>query len=78
MESRLPLDEGILYTDFYQFTMAQVYFEMGLHERLARFEYVFRRYPDYGAHQAGFCVMAGVQPLLEWMQEARFGEKEIE
>ncbi|MBA3533550.1 MAG: nicotinate phosphoribosyltransferase [Ardenticatenales bacterium] len=72
-----PLEEGILYTDFYQLTMAQVYFEMGLHEREARFEHFFRSYPNYGAHQAGYCVMAGLQPLVEWMQRVRFGEAEI-
>jgi len=71
------LKQGILYTDFYQLTMAQVYFRMGLHQRTARFEHFFRRYPDYGAHQAGFCVMAGLQPLVEWMQTVHFGEQEI-
>ncbi|MDQ4077456.1 MAG: nicotinate phosphoribosyltransferase, partial [Chloroflexota bacterium] len=78
MSQGLPIDEGILYTDFYQLTMAQVYFEMGVHERLARFEHFFRSYPDYGAHKAGFCVMAGLYPLVEWMQQVRFGEREIE
>lgn len=71
------IEEGILYTDFYQLTMAQVYFRMGLHEREARFEHFFRNYPNYGAHQAGFCIMAGVQPLVEWMQRVRFGDAEI-
>lgn len=73
----LNLKQGILYTDFYQLTMAQVYFRMGLHERTARFEHFFRRYPNYGAHQAGFCITAGLQPLVEWMQTVRFGEQEI-
>ena len=73
----LNLKQGILYTDFYQLTMAQVYFRMGLHERTARFEHFFRRYPDYGAHQAGFCITAGLQSLVEWMQSVRFGPQEI-
>ncbi len=34
--------EGILFTDQYQFTMAQLYFRMGLHERLGQFD-VFSR-----------------------------------
>ena len=78
MQAALPLEEGILYTDFYQLTMAQVYFDQGWHERPARFEHYFRNYPDYGAHKAGFCVMAGVHDLLSWMQVARFGPGEIE
>lgn len=73
-----PLADGILYTDFYQLTMAQVYFRMGLHERPARFEHYFRSYPNYGSHQAGYCVMAGVAPLVEWMQTVRFTDIEIE
>ena len=68
---------GILYTDLYQLTMGQVYFRMGLHEKEALFEAFYRRNPDYGAHQAGYTVFAGLAPLLSWMEEARFGEEEI-
>jgi nicotinate phosphoribosyltransferase len=69
---------GILYTDLYQLTMGQVYFRLGLHEREALFEAFYRKNPDYGAHQAGYTVFAGLDPLLAWMEEARFGEEEIE
>ncbi len=69
---------GILYTDLYQLTMGQVYFRLGLHERPALFEAFYRKNPDYGAHQAGYTVFAGLDPLLSWMEEARFGEEEIE
>lgn len=69
--------EGILFTDQYQLTMAQLYFRMGIHERPAQFEHFFRSYPDYGSHQAGYCVSAGLGSLLEWMEDARFGEEEI-
>src|SRR5690606_2533288 len=58
---------GILSTDEYQLTMAQLYFRSGLHERRARFEHFFREYPDYGEHQAGYCVAAGLHPLVEWL-----------
>jgi nicotinate phosphoribosyltransferase len=68
--------EGILYTDQYQLTMAQLYFRVGLHERPVQFDHFFRRYPDYGAHQAGFCVNAGLEWLLDWMQSARFRQKD--
>ncbi|HZW02864.1 MAG TPA: hypothetical protein VFF68_02985, partial [Anaerolineaceae bacterium] len=52
--------EGILYTDMYQLTMAQVYYRMGLHERPVQFEHYFRSYPDYGSHQSGYCITAGM------------------
>jgi len=42
------------------------------------FEYFYRKNPDYGQHQAGYCVFAGLDPLLDWMEEARFGEAELE
>ncbi|MEZ4832900.1 MAG: nicotinate phosphoribosyltransferase [Caldilineaceae bacterium] len=69
--------EGILFTDQYQLTMAQLYFRMGLHERPAQFDHFFRNYPDYGAHQAGFCVNAGLDWLIDWMQRVRFRAEDI-
>src|SRR5690349_16921563 len=69
--------EGILYTDQYQFTMAQLYYHMGLHEREVQFDHFFRQYPDYGAHQAGYCIAAGLGSLLDWMQEARVRDEDI-
>ncbi|HYF65387.1 MAG TPA: nicotinate phosphoribosyltransferase, partial [Herpetosiphonaceae bacterium] len=50
---------------------------LGLHEQPAQFDHFFRSYPNYGAHAAGFAVAAGLEPLLEWMDTARFGEGEI-
>jgi len=70
--------EGILFTDMYELTMAQLYFRRGLHEKRARFEHFFRRYPDYGSHRAGYCVNAGLGWLLDWMRETRFRNEEIE
>ncbi len=72
------VSEGMLFTDQYQLTMAQLYYRMGLHERRAQFDYFFRSYPDYGAHQAGYCINAGMEWLLDWMEHARFGERDIE
>ena len=64
--------EGILFTDQYQLTMAQLYFRMGMHEQPAQFDHFFRKYPDYGQHQAGYCVNAGLEWLLDWLETARF------
>lgn len=68
---------GALYTDQYQLTMAQLYFRMGLHETPAQFDHFFRSYPDYGAHQAGYCVNAGLAWLIDWMGSARFREEDL-
>lgn len=68
---------GILFTDQYQLMMAQLYFRLGMHEKQAQFDHFFRSYPDYGAHKAGYCISAGLEWLVDWMQDSRFGEKEI-
>lgn len=69
---------GILYTDQYQLTMAQLYFRLGLHETEAQFDHYFRRYPDYDQHQAGYCVNAGLEWLLDWMRETRFRPADLD
>lgn len=71
------LAEGILYTDMYQLTMAQLYFRTGMHEKMVQFDHYFRDYPDYGYHKAGYCINAGLEWLLDWMQAVRFGDEEI-
>jgi nicotinate phosphoribosyltransferase len=70
------LAEGILFTDMYQITMAHVYYRMGLHERPSQFDHFFRSYPDYGLHQAGYCITAGLEWLLNWMETARFTDED--
>jgi nicotinate phosphoribosyltransferase len=69
--------EGILFTDEYQLTMAQLYYRVGLHEKQVQFDHFFRHYPDYGAHKAGYCINAGLEWLLDWMQEAHVRDEDI-
>lgn len=71
------ISTGVLFVDRYELTMAQLYFRMGLAERRARFEYSFRSNPDYGTHQAGYAITAGLGPLLEWMHSERFDDGAI-
>lgn len=68
---------GILDTDQYQLAMAQVYWKEGIADRPALFDYFFRRYPDYGTHQAGYCVSSGLGWLLEWMEGVRFEPEDV-
>ena len=63
---------GILFTDQYQLTMAQLYYRHGLHEMEVQFDHFFRRNPDYDQHQAGYCINAGLEWFLDWMQQAHF------
>lgn len=70
--------EGILFTDMYQLTMAHLYFRMGLHEKQARFDHFFRSYPDYGNHEAGYCINAGLEWLLDWMAQTHVTDADID
>ena len=72
------LTEGFLFTDQYQLTMSQLYWKYGLHERTAQFDYFFRRYPDYGRHQAGYAIFAGLEWLLDWIENTRVREEELD
>jgi nicotinate phosphoribosyltransferase len=69
--------EGILFTDQYQLTMAQLYYRIGTHDRQVQFDHFFRDYPDYGTHKAGYCVNAGLEWLLDWMSSVHFRDEEI-
>ena len=70
--------DGILFTDHYQLTMAQLYFHLGIHEQPAQFDHFFRSYPDYGRHQAGYCINAGLEWLLDWMVTVRFQDDDLD
>ena len=59
--------------DFYEFTMANGYYESGFADRVAYFDMFFRRVPDGG----GYAVMAGVEQLAEYFECLRFGEADI-
>ena len=58
--------------------MAQLYWRHGLHDRPVRFEHFFRSYPDYGEHQAGFCVAAGLGPFARWTTTVRARPADVE
>lgn len=78
IQAEQRIAEGILFTDFYQLTMAQLYYRYGLHEKHVQFDHFFRSYPDYGAHKAGYCISAGLEWLLDWMREAHFTIDDID
>ncbi|MFW5687805.1 MAG: nicotinate phosphoribosyltransferase [Bacteroidota bacterium] len=63
-----------LYTDLYQLTMAQAYFQNGMHQTRAGFDYFFRKIPFKG----GYVVFAGLQELLHMISDMRFVSSELE
>ncbi|MGL4772712.1 MAG: nicotinate phosphoribosyltransferase, partial [Clostridium sp.] len=60
--------------DFYELTMGNGYFNKGLQNQIAYFDMYFRRVPDGG----GYCIMAGVQQLVEYLKSLKFTDKDIE
>ena len=69
----LKTASGILLTDQYQLTMAQLYYRMGIHEITAQFDHFYRSNPDYGFHQSGYSINAGLDTALDWLDQAMFG-----
>lgn len=62
------------FTDYYELTMAQGYFLSGKHQKSAGFDYFFRRIPFKG----GYVIFAGLNELIETLQNLTFSEEEIE
>lgn len=62
-----------LFTDLYELTMAQVYFQKKM-QGPAYFEVTVRRLPEHW----GFFVMAGLAEVASYLHEFRFDEEDIE
>ncbi len=60
--------------DFYELTMGNGYLESGMGDTIAYFDMFFRRIPDEG----GYCIMAGVQQLMEYLSSLKFTVDDIE
>ena len=61
-------------TDFYELTMANGYFREGMGHKIAYFDMFFRKVPD----GAGFAIMAGVEQLIEYLENLKFEKEDIE
>lgn len=59
--------------DFYEFTMANGYLENNMEDKIAYFDMFFRSIPDDG----GFAIMAGVEQLLDYLNNLKFSEDDI-
>ncbi len=61
-------------TDFYELTMANGYFQNGLHNKIAYFDIFFRKSPDNGS----FAIMAGVEQVIEYLNQLKFYDEDIQ
>ncbi len=60
--------------DFYEFTMAHGYFDSPDRDRIVYFDLFFRSVPNEG----GYAIMAGLESIVEYIENLRFTEKDIE
>jgi len=62
-----------LLTDLYQLTMVGGYYLLGKKDQKANFDYFFRKIPEDG----GFCVAAGLEQLIDYIQNIRFNKEDL-
>ncbi|WP_234118679.1 nicotinate phosphoribosyltransferase [Clostridium hydrogenum] len=60
--------------DFYELTMGNGFLNNEVGEKTVYFDMFFRQIPDNG----GYCIMAGVQQLVEYLSSLKFSEDDIE
>ena len=60
--------------DFYELTMGNGYLKAGFQNRITYFDLYFRNVPDGG----GFAIAAGLEQLIDYIEDLHFDEKDIE
>ena len=74
MSNTLESRNLTMLTDFYELSMANGYFVNGMKDKIVWFDMFFRRVPDNG----GFAIMAGIRQLVDYLQNLKFTQKDIE
>ncbi|MDD6308719.1 MAG: nicotinate phosphoribosyltransferase [Clostridia bacterium] len=59
--------------DFYEFTMANGYYENGMADKTACFDMFFRKVPDDG----GFAIATGLEQLVDYLVSLSFSDNDI-
>ena len=62
-----------LMTDFYELTMMYGYFLQGKQDEIATFDLFFRPFEE-----SNFCVVAGLQQAIEYIENLHFSDEGIE
>lgn len=63
-----------LLTDFYEFSMANGYFETGKGDDIAYFDVYFRNIPEKG----GYAIFAGLEQVVKIIEEMKFDQDDID
>lgn len=62
-----------LVADFYEYTMANGYFNKNMEDRIAYFDVFFRKVPDAG----GYAIVAGLEQIINYIRNLSFDEEDI-
>jgi len=62
-----------LVADFYEYTMANGYFNKNMQDRIAYFDVFFRKAPDEG----GYAIVAGLEQIINYIRNLSFDEEDI-
>ncbi|HET9762434.1 MAG TPA: nicotinate phosphoribosyltransferase, partial [Casimicrobiaceae bacterium] len=65
------MNSSILFTDLYELTMLQSYFDEGMND-VAAFEFFVRKLPE----QRNFLLAAGLEQVLDYLRTLAFGPEE--
>ena len=61
-------------SDFYEFTMANGYYENGMKDTVAVFDAFYRKNPDGG----GYAIFAGLNDIISYIKNLHFTDEDIE
>lgn len=62
-----------LVEDFYEFTMANGYFQNNMQDKIAYFDLFFRKIPDNG----GYAITAGLEQIIDFIKNFHFDDEDI-
>lgn len=62
-----------LVADFYEYTMANGYFNKNMQDRIAYFDVFFRKVPNEG----GYAIVAGLEQIINYIRNLSFDEEDI-
>ena len=68
------MENNTMVIDFYEFTMAQTYFDEGKQNEKVYFDIFFRTNPFNG----GYAIMGGLDNIVEYINNFKFTEEDIE
>lgn len=59
--------------DYYEMTMANGYFERGIHDTIGYFDLYYRKNPD----DAGFAIFSGLESIIDYLKDFHFSDDDI-